>query len=70
MAGLVAVLAGRVPQRGEVIVHPGGWEFEVMEADPRRIRRLRVRPAQPAPAEGDAAAASSGAGLLPGDGST
>jgi len=49
VAGLVATLAGRVPQRGEVIVHPDGFEFEVMEADPRRIRRLRIRP--PAPAE-------------------
>jgi Mg2+/Co2+ transporter CorC len=44
VAGLVATLAGRVPQRGEVIVHPDGFEFEVMEADPRRIRRLRIRP--------------------------
>lgn len=46
--GLVAALAGRVPQRGEVIVHPDGYEFEVTEADPRRIRRLRIRrPARP-----------------------
>jgi CBS domain containing-hemolysin-like protein len=45
VAGLVATLAGRVPQRGEVIVHPDGVEFEVVEADPRRIRRLRIRPA-------------------------
>ena len=44
VAGLVAALAGRVPQRGEVIIHPGGVEFEVVEADPRRIRRLRIRP--------------------------
>jgi CBS domain containing-hemolysin-like protein len=48
VAGLVAALAGRVPQRGEVIVHPEGYEFEVVEADPRRIRRVRVRPAAPA----------------------
>jgi CBS domain containing-hemolysin-like protein len=47
VAGLVATLAGRVPQRGEVIVHPDGFEFEVMEADPRRIRRLRIRPRAP-----------------------
>lgn len=43
VAGLVATLAGRVPQRGEVIVHPLGFEFEVTDADPRRIRRLRIR---------------------------
>ncbi len=48
VAGLVATLAGRVPQRGEVIVHPDGYEFEVVDADPRRIRRLRIRvPAKP-----------------------
>ena len=46
-AGLVTALAGRVPQRGEVIPHPDGVEFEVTEADPRRIRRLRIRPATP-----------------------
>ncbi len=44
VAGLVVMLAGRVPQRGEVIVHPAGLEFEVVDADPRRIRRLRIRP--------------------------
>ena len=44
VAGLVSALAGRLPQRGEVILHPSGLECEVIEADPRRIRRLRVRP--------------------------
>jgi CBS domain containing-hemolysin-like protein len=43
VGGLVGTLAGRVPQRGEVIAHPGGFEFEVTEADPRRIRRVRIR---------------------------
>jgi CBS domain containing-hemolysin-like protein len=42
-AGLVTALAGRVPERGEVISHPAGWEFEVTDADPRRVKRLRVR---------------------------
>ena len=55
VAGLVATLAGRVPQRGEVIVSPDGYEFEVIEADPRRIRRLRIRP--PRPADGASALA-------------
>lgn len=52
VAGLVFKLAGRVPQRGEVLTHPAGLEFEVLEADPRRIRRLRIRrvgPVQPMP---------------------
>jgi magnesium and cobalt transporter len=43
LGGLVFLLAGRVPARGEVIAHPEGPEFEVIDADPRRIKRLRVR---------------------------
>jgi CBS domain containing-hemolysin-like protein len=43
LGGLVVSLSGRVPMRGEVVVHePSGVEFEVIEADPRRIRRLRL----------------------------
>lgn len=49
LGGLVFVLSGRVPGRGEVVAHPSGIEFEVLDADPRRIKRLRVRlPADPA----------------------
>jgi magnesium and cobalt transporter len=43
LGGLVFTLAGRVPKRGEVILHPAGIEFEVLDADPRRVKRLRVR---------------------------
>ena len=43
LGGLVFSLAGRVPQRGELIEHPAGLEFEVAEADPRRIKRLIIR---------------------------
>lgn len=43
LGGLVFVLTGRVPTRGEVIPHPSGAEIEVIDADPRRIKRLRVR---------------------------
>jgi CBS domain containing-hemolysin-like protein len=43
LGGLVFFLAGRVPSRGELIQHPNGLEFEVVDADPRRIKRLRVR---------------------------
>jgi len=43
LGGLVSSLAGRVPKRGEVIAHPSGIEFEVLDADPRRVKRLRVR---------------------------
>ena len=55
LGGLVFTLAGRVPKRGEVIVHPDGIEFEVLDADPRRIKRLRVRGLPPADARKDAA---------------
>jgi len=43
LGGLVFMLSGRVPARGEVVPHPDGHEFEVVDADPRRIKRLRVR---------------------------
>jgi len=43
LGGLVFSLAGRVPVRGELISHPSGLEFEILDADPRRIKRLRLR---------------------------
>ena len=43
LGGLVFMLSGRIPARGEVVAHPAGPEFEVVDADPRRIKRLRVR---------------------------
>ncbi len=43
LGGLVFALAGRVPQRGEIVQHPADVAFEVMEADPRRIKKLRIR---------------------------
>ncbi|MEE9210571.1 MAG: hemolysin family protein [Kiloniellales bacterium] len=56
LGGLVSYLAERVPTRGELIVHAAsGVSFEVMEADPRRVKRLRVRnlPPGPPPADSD-----------------
>jgi len=51
VAGLVNALAGRVPRRRESIDHPGGFMIEVLSADPRRVKRVRVhrvaRSAQP-----------------------
>ncbi len=43
VGGLIFTLAGRVPSRGEVVTHASGMEFRVLDADPRRIRRLRAR---------------------------
>jgi CBS domain containing-hemolysin-like protein len=54
LGGLVGALAGRVPGRGEVFKHSSGLEFEVLDADPRRIKRVRVRGLPPAPADADA----------------
>ncbi|MEC8153811.1 MAG: hemolysin family protein [Pseudomonadota bacterium] len=42
LGGLVFAMAGRVPLRGEVLTHSSGWRFTVMEADPRRIRRVHI----------------------------
>ncbi|MEF3365501.1 hemolysin family protein [Methylocystis sp. 9N] len=49
LGGLVAWLAGRVPMRGEIIPTPAeGYEFEIVDADPRRVGKLRVRAKQSA----------------------
>jgi CBS domain containing-hemolysin-like protein len=43
LGGLVVTRAGRVPGRGEVIAGPDGLEFEILDADPRRLKRIRIR---------------------------
>jgi len=43
LGGLIFTLVDRVPTRGEIVPHPGGVEFEVLDADPRRIKRVRIR---------------------------
>ena len=47
LAGLVGILAGHVPERGECLMHPSGWQLEVTEADHRRVTRLRLHPPLP-----------------------
>jgi len=44
IGGLSAVLAGHVPEVGEVLVHSSGWRLEVTEADERRVHHLRLHP--------------------------
>ncbi len=51
LGGMVFMLAGRVPAPGEIITHPSGWRFEVIDGDPRMVKRLRLH----APAERAAA---------------
>jgi magnesium and cobalt transporter len=53
VGGLVLTLAGRVPAKGEVLSHASGCEFRVLDADARRVRRLRVR--RPIPQQAAAA---------------
>ena len=48
IGGLATVLAGRVPQPGEIVAHPSGWRLEIIEGDARRVSRLRLH----APEEG------------------
>lgn len=63
LGGIVFLRAGRVPARGEIVPHESGIEFEVVDADPRRIKRLRVRlpvaaaPPDPAGTDADKTAA-------------
>lgn len=55
LGGLIFTLAGRVPVRGEIVTRMPGFEFEVLSADPRRVRMVRIRrkqtvtPALPSP---------------------
>jgi CBS domain containing-hemolysin-like protein len=44
IGGLITAIAGRVPGRGEIVAGPEEFEFEVLDADPRRVKRLRIHP--------------------------
>ena len=43
LGGLIFTLLDRVPARGEIVPHPGGLEFEMLDADPRRVKRVLIR---------------------------
>lgn len=57
LGGLVFAIVGRIPARGELVRHASGVEFEVLDADPRRVKKLKVHVPRPA---------SSDAGVPPG----
>jgi CBS domain containing-hemolysin-like protein len=57
-AGLAATLAARLPQRGEILRHPAGFDVEIIDADPRRVKRLRIKPVNESAASVSAAAHS------------
>jgi CBS domain containing-hemolysin-like protein len=48
IGGLITAAAGRVPDRGEILKGPGEFEYEVLDADPRHIKRVKIRPLAPA----------------------
>jgi CBS domain containing-hemolysin-like protein len=54
LGGLLVTLVGRVPVSGEVFAGPGGWVFEVLDADLRRVKRIRMRRPPGASAESGA----------------
>ncbi len=48
VGGLAFLLAGRILAPGESVVHPSGWRLESVDADARRIKRIRLHPPEPA----------------------
>lgn len=51
LGGLIFSMFGRVPVRGELLRHNSGVEFEILEADPRRVKRVKIRAPEPTPAQ-------------------
>jgi len=50
LGGYLVTHVGRLPVRGEVISGPGNFEIEVLDADPRRVKRLRIATRKERPA--------------------
>jgi CBS domain containing-hemolysin-like protein len=42
LGGLVFLLAGHIPAKGECVTHPSGWKLEAVDSDPRKIIRVRL----------------------------
>jgi CBS domain containing-hemolysin-like protein len=49
VGGYIVTQIGRVPVRGELIPGPGAYEIEILDADPRRVKRVRIYLRKPAP---------------------
>jgi CBS domain containing-hemolysin-like protein len=47
LGGLVFLLAGHIPSRGESVTHPSGWRLEAVDSDPRKILRVRLHAPEP-----------------------
>ena len=65
LGGLLSSLAGHVPARGEHVRHPAGVEFDVIEADPRRVKKVRITLVDPATPAGDLASDPQADGSMP-----
>ena len=53
LGGLVFLLAGHIPQKGECVTHPSGWKLEAVDSDPRKIIRVRLHAPEVRSAQGD-----------------
>jgi len=47
LGGLVFLLAGHIPSKGECVTHPSGWKLEAVDSDPRKIIRVRLHSPEP-----------------------
>jgi CBS domain containing-hemolysin-like protein len=47
LGGLVFLLAGHIPAKGESVLHASGWRLEAVDSDPRKILRLRLHAPEP-----------------------
>lgn len=61
LGGLIFEMAGRVPARGEIVKHESGVEFEILQSDPRRVKRIRIHVKRAAEPAADEQASDSGA---------
>jgi len=60
LGGLIFEMAGRVPARGEIIKHDSGLEFEILQSDARRVKRIRIHVKKPEISADDGAGDASG----------
>ena len=53
VGGLVFLLAGHIPAKGECVTHPSGWKLEAVDCDPRKIVRVRLHAPEASPEQAD-----------------
>ena len=72
LGGYLVTQAGRVPVRGELVQGPGSFEIEVLDADPRRVKKVKIHRSKARKADGRANPASQGLDVpnMPGSGTS